>query len=300
MAVASACLILAALSAARAQLPRRPSFPPDIDSSDDTLHHLSSALIFHASFDNGPDADFGSGDRKIYSAPSYKVLQDAKPGIGNPDVVIAKGMGRFGDALQFRKKNTMALFFKAENNLPYGTHDWEGTVSFWLNLSPDRDLEPGYCDPIQLTDKEFNNAAIWTDFTRDDKPRRFRLGVFGDLAAWNPNNIPPEKNDVFNKRTIAISKPPFSRGTWTHVVLTWAGLNSSKGGVAKLYVNGQLKGSAQDIREPFTWNVSQSTIRVGVNYVGLWDELAIFWRALNDREIEHLYRLKNGARSLHG
>jgi hypothetical protein len=295
--------MIAALAAVRAQAPRRPSFPPDIASQDDKLlpirNSVASALTFHASFDNGPDADFGSGDRKIYAAPSYKALQYAIPGIGNRDVVIAKGQGRFGDALEFRKRNTVATFFKAEKNVPYSTRDWSGTVSFWLNLSPDQDLEPGYCDPIQLTDKEYNNAAIWTDFTRDDKPRRFRLGVFGDLMAWNPKNLPPEQNEAFNERTIAIAKPPFTRGSWTHVALTWTGLNSSNGGVARLYLNGRLAGSAKDIREPFTWNLAQSTIRLGVNYVGLWDELSVFGRALEDLEIAYLYGLKNGVRSLH-
>jgi hypothetical protein len=298
LCAAAALFLLVALSGARVQLPRRPSLPPEIGVVEDLLQDLSKALRFHASFDNGPNADFGFGDTKIYTAASYKALQDAKPGIGNPDVVIAKGQGRFGDALQFRKKNTMAVFFRAENNVPYSNRDWNGTVSFWLNLTPDEDLAPGYADPIQVTDKEFNNAAIWTDFTRDDKPRHFRLGVFGDLKVWNPKNLPPEQNADFNSRMIVVTQPPFTRSKWTHVVITWAGLNSKNGGIARLYLNGRPQGSAKDIREPFTWNVVQSTIRLGVNYVGLWDELSVFDRALSDKEVEALYRLKNGVGSL--
>lgn len=260
---------------------------------------LRRALTFHASFDKGADADFGSGDRKIYTGTSFEVREDAKPGIGNPDVVLAKGQGRYGDALQFRRKNTQAIYFRAAGNVPFSQNGWNGTVSFWLNLSPDTDLEPGYSDPIQITDKTYNNAAIWVDFTRDDKPRHFRLGVFGDLKSWNPENLPPEKNPFFDRRTIVVSQPPFTRGQWTQVVITHAGLNTAEGGTAKLYLDGRLQGTAADIREPFTWNVAQATIRIGVNYVGLWDELSVFDRALSAEEVGALYELKGGVASLH-
>jgi len=270
------------------------------DQSNDAVQAgLSRSLTFHASFDKGPDADFGLGDRKIYTAPNYKAQGDAKPGIANPDVVIARGQGRFGDALQFRKKNTMAVFYRAEKNVAYRERDWNGTVSFWMNLSPDEDLAPGYADPIQVTDKEYNNAAIWVDFTRDDKPRHFRLGVFGDLTAWNPKNLPPEQNPDFNNRTIVVTRPPFARGQWTHVVITYERLNTDPGGAARLYLNGRLQGTAKGIREHFTWDVSRSAIRLGVNYVGLYDDVCVFDRALSDQEVEVLHQLKNGAASLH-
>ncbi|MBZ5496331.1 MAG: LamG domain-containing protein [Acidobacteriia bacterium] len=270
-----------------------------IQSSDAVPAGLTKALTFHASFDRGTDADFGAGDRSIYTAPTYKTQGDAKPGIGNPDVGIARGQGRFGDALQFRKKNTMAVFYRAEKNVAYRERDWNGSVSFWLSLSPDEDLAPGYSDPIQITDKEYNNAAIWVDFTRDDKPRHFRLGIFGDLKVWNPGNLPPEQNPDFNSRTIVVTEPPFARGRWTHVVITFTGLNTDPGGTARLYLNGRPQGTAREIREPFTWNFSQATIRLGVNYVGLYDDLSAFNRALSDKEVEVLYQLKNGAAALH-
>jgi hypothetical protein len=270
-----------------------------VQSSGAIQTGLSKALTFHASFDKGPDADFGAGDRGIYTAPTYKTQADAKPGIGNPDVIIARGQGRFGDALQFRKKNTMAVFYRAAKNVIYLERDWNGTLSFWLSLNPDEDLAPGYADPIQVTDKEYNNAAIWVDFTRDDKPRHFRLGVFGDLKVWNPKNLPPEQNPDFNSRTIVDTQPPFARGQWTQVVIAYAGLNTDAGGTARLYLNGRLQGTATEIREPFTWNISQAAIRLGVNYVGLFDDLCAFNRPLSDREVEVLYQLKGGAASLH-
>lgn len=260
---------------------------------------LAKALTFHASFDQGADADFALGDRRIYTAASYKNREEAKPGIGNPDVGIAPGQGRWGAALQFRKKNTHAIYYQAEKNVAYRNQNWGGAVSFWLSLDPDQDLEPGFCDPIQVTDEAYNDAALWVDFTKDDKPRHFRLGVFGDLKVWNPKNLNADQNPDFNRRLITVTTPPFGRGRWTHVVITHAGLSTDAGGVAKLYLNGRLQGAAEGIREPFTWDLSRAAIRVGVNYVGLFDDLAVFNRALSDKEVDALYKLKTGARSLH-
>ena len=37
-----------------------------------------------------------------------------------------------------------------------------------------------------------------------------------------------------------------------------------------------------------------ATIRLGVNYTGLFDELSMYTRALSDAEVEALYRLDGG------
>jgi len=147
-----------------------------------------------------------------------------------------------------------------------------------------------------VTDKAYNDSAIWVDFTKDDKPRHFRLGVFGDLKKWNPTNLPSDKNPAFTSRLITVAKPPFRRGAWTHIVITHTGLGSGKG-VAKLYLDGKLQGTTETIGEPFLWSRSRAAIRLGVNYIGLWDELAIFNRALSDREVAELHWLKGGLAS---
>lgn len=260
---------------------------------------LRKALTFHVSFDRGVDADFAKGDRRIYTAANYKARMEAKPGLDHPDIVIASGQGRYGDALQFRKKNTKAVFYQGKDNVAYQSRNWNGTVSFWLSLDPDRDLEPGFSDPIQVTAEAYNDAALWVDFSRDERPRHFRLGVFGDLKVWNPQNLPSDKNPDFSRRLITVTKPPFGRGQWTHIVITHSALNTEKGGVAKLYLNGKLQGAAEPIREPFTWDVARASIRLGLSYVGLFDELSVFSRELNDKEVEALYRADRGAGALH-
>ena len=271
---------------------------PETESRDPGTAVPAESLTFHASFDNGPEADFASGDPAIYSAPSFNETDQAKPGISVPDVEIVAGAGRFGDALRFSKKNTQALFYKAKDNVAYsGTNDG-GTVSFWLSLDPVVDLEPGYCDPIQVTDAAYNDAAVWVDFT-DKNPRKFRLGVFGDLAVWNPEKLAPDKNPDFEKRLVAVDEPPFRAGQWNHVLVTYSGLNSASGGTAKLYLDGELQGTAKGISEPFTWNADKAALRLGVNYVGLFDDLAVFDRALTGDEVTALHQLADGVASLH-
>ena len=267
---------------------------PDLDPA---LAAIAEALTFHASFDNGADADFGAGERRIHTAPSYEDQYQATPGISSADIEIAAGVGRYGDALRFKKKNTTALFYRARDNVAYSDSDWSGTVSFWLSLDPSVDLEPGFCDPIQVTHAAFNDAALWVDFT-DENPRQFRLGVFGDLEIWNPGNLAPDDNPNFEKRLVVVSSPPFERGKWTHVAITHSGLNTESG-EAKFYIDGEFRGVTQGISEPFTWDLNQAAIRLGINYTGLFDEVSFFRRTLNDTEIRTLHKLEQGVSSLH-
>lgn len=242
---------------------------------------LRPALTFHASFDKSVDADVARGDRRIYSAADYKVQDSAKPGLGDVDAAIEKGAGvGGGDALRFKTKNTRALFFHADKHAALTG----GSLSFWLRLDPQKDLSPGYTDPIQITDKAYNDSAIWVDFTKDDVPRHFRLGVFGSLKAWNPTDIPPDKNPDFLRRLIVVDKPPFTREQWTHIAITWSGLGG-KDGAASLYVGGKLVATRSGIAEPFAWDPARVGIRLGVSYTGLMDEVATFNRPLTAAEV---------------
>jgi hypothetical protein len=248
---------------------------------------LQKALLLYAPFDGRADAVYARGDARIYSAPDYKSLDQAEPGLGRADVEIVAGAGLRRDALRFRSVNRAALFLKASGNTSYSPDGWSGTASFWLRLDPDQDLK-GFTDPIQITDKAYNDACIWVDFTKDDRPRHFRLGVFGNLSAWNADNVPPDKNPAFEKRLVVVRETPFSSKRWTHVAVTWSRIGSESGS-AKLYVDGQLVGTADGIRERFTWEPEKALIRLGVNYAGLLDDLAIYDRPLTGAEVQQLH-----------
>jgi len=266
---------------------------------EDTIAPLAQALTFHASFDNGPDADFALGNATLYTASSYDEQDEAAAGIGSPDIEIVEGSGRFGNALEFKKQNTFAVFYRAEDNVAFSGSNWSGTVSFWLSLEPAEDLEPGFTDPIQITDAAYNDAAIWVDFTGDN-PRQFRLGIFGDLAVWNPDNLSANDFPFFLERLISVDPPPFARGEWTHVAITFTGLGSEDGGTANLYLNGEAQPKTMEgIGEPFTWDMSRAASRLGVNFVGRFDELALFNRPLTPEEVRTLGGMEGGVAALH-
>ncbi|MGK0480471.1 MAG: hypothetical protein ACJAQ3_000434, partial [Planctomycetota bacterium] len=69
------------------------------------------------------------------------------------------------------------------------------------------DLEPGFCDPIQITDTRYDDASTWVDFT-EENPRQFRLGVLGDKESWNPDDVPADENDEMTRRLIPVNAPP--------------------------------------------------------------------------------------------
>jgi hypothetical protein len=265
---------------------------PDRDS-------LRKALALHASFDGQADADFARGDRKIYTASNLQ-RADAKAGLHRADVAIVKGKGKFGDALRFGKNDKAVVFYQADKNMAYRDKDWSGTVSFWLSLDPDKDLEPGYCDPIQITDKKWDDAAFFVDFTKDEKPRHFRLGIYPDFKVWNPKGLKFEQVPVADRPlSEEIVKPPFAAGKWTHVLFTFSGLNTGKpDGAGKLYLDGKPAASISNRTLTFTWEPSRAAIMLGLSYIGLFDDLAIFDRALTAEEVGIVYRLNDGIRSL--
>ena len=248
-------------------------------------------VTFLSTFDETTSADIAQGDGRLFTAENRRGLDNATPGLQDPDVVIAKGRGLIGDALEFKKKKRLITFYMAEKNVVYSTTAWSGSLSFWLQLDPARDLEPGYCDPIQITDSAYNDAAIWVDFTKDN-PRDFRLGIIGDLKSWNPDNTPPDDNPAFEQRLITVPHPPFARTKWTHVLINFSGLNSDRG-KSEFYIDGTLRGSL-DVQDPFTWDEGKARILLGLNYIGLLDEIAIFDRPLNEGEVDALYRAKGG------
>jgi hypothetical protein len=257
---------------------------------------LAAALTFHAGFDGSLDAAFASGNGRMYFAPSYTELDQRSPGAVSDDVAIAAGQGRYGDALHFPVKNTKATFYNAERNVAFSPQDWSGTISFWLSVDPATDLAPGYTDPIQVTDTAYNDNAIWVDFT-DVNPRNFRLGVFGELDAWNPEEIPPNDNPNFLGRLVVVSEPPFAGGIWTHVAIVYESLGRA-GAKATLYLDGVAQGTTPVIEEPFGWDFTTASIRVGVNFIGLMDDLAVFDRPLSAVEIETLRGLEGGVADL--
>jgi hypothetical protein len=261
---------------------------------------LRSALTFHASFDGKTDAAHAAGDPKLYWAPTSKQRQDAKPGLPESgEVQLAPGAGRFGDALRFTMKKSPIVFYRAANNVPYSAADWSGTVSFWLSVDPEGELEPGFCDPVQITPRAWNDAAFFVEFEKRPESIPFRLGVYADLNVWNPQkrrfaDIPMEERPL-----VTVNDPPFSRGKWTHVLFTFERFNTGRpDGMARLYLDGEPHGELSPRQQTFTWDPQQTAIALGLGYIGMIDELSIFNRVLDEGEIRTLHTLEKGVSSL--
>jgi hypothetical protein len=259
------------------------------DTDSQSPDRLQDHVVFLSTFDGTTTAGIAKGDGRLFTAKNGDSIKEAKPGLLDPAVTLAPGKGLVGDALEFKEKERQLIYYQAQGNVAYSKASWSGCVSFWLQLDPAEDLEPGYCDPIQITDSGYNDAAIWVDFTKDN-PRDFRLGIIGDLLAWNPNDVPPDDNPEFERRLVTVTKPPFQRGEWTHVVINFSGFNSEQG-EAQLYIDGEAKGKLR-VTDPFTWEEDQARIMLGLNYIGLFDELAILDRPLSNGEIRKLYEAR--------
>lgn len=268
-----------------------------------TPHHevaLRRSLTFHASFDQGPDADHARGDARLYTADAMNKRDSARPGLhGGTSTVLLPAGGRFGGALRFNQKEAPVVFYRAANNLPYTTNRWSGTVSFWLQADPAGELAEGFCDPLQITPRAWNDGAFFVEFEkRQTIP--FRLGVYADFTVWNPQNRKWEQIPAHEKPLLTIPQPPFAKGKWTHVVFTFENFNTGRSdGVARLYLDGQLQGVLDQRTQTFTWDISKTAVMPGLGYIGSFDDLAIFDRALGAEEVAVLFALPSGVKDLH-
>ena len=229
---------------------------------------LRDALIFHAAFDGAMDATFARGDARIFSAADYDQQAQAVPGYSGEDIEIAVGQGVSGDALRFKKKNVAALFFRGDKNTGFSPSGWSGTISFWLSLDPNVELEPGFCDPIQITDS--GSKAIWVDFDARAEPNEivpsiqtgklFWRTANGTLRSFGTKGVPRTLTDSCDDRLVVVDQPPFASGEWTHIAIAHEASSAPPKAASEdqriartLYLNGVRQGMSDGIAERFQW-----------------------------------------------
>lgn len=270
--------------------------------ADQNQAALADSLTLHASFDNGLDADFARGDGTLYS---YSNAEERKQGgiRGLPEdeaVKVTQGSGRFGNALLFDKKNPIRPFFKDGGNIGYNAEDWSRTVSVWMRLSPDVDLEPGYCDPVQFVGNDGNKGFIFLEFDKDSNPRFFRYAIRPLVDIWDPNRVGWAAIPFEERPMVQVQRAPFSHARWANVVFTLDHVNSkTEEPSGKLYIDGKLQGTIENWDLSFGWEPDSALLVLGAAYVGHLDELSVFDRALSDHEVRALYELPNGVRNLY-
>jgi hypothetical protein len=263
---------------------------------------LRQSLTFHASFDHGPEADFARGDRTLFHAPAIDQRAAAVAGLpSGGEVTLEPRGGRFGTALRFGPSKGPIVFYKAEGNFASPHPGWSGTVSFWLSTDPATELAEGFCDPIQVTSKKWDDAAMFVEFEKRPTGIPFRLGVYADKDVWNPAGRKFEDIPASGRPLAAVAKPPFAAGKWTHVAFVFERFNTGqRDGLATLYLDGKQAGVISPRRQTFTWDSKQAAIMLGLGYIGLMDDLAVFNRALTSDEIRELSALPGGIQELTG
>jgi hypothetical protein len=256
---------------------------------------LNKSLAFHASFDAGLDADFSRGGMACVIRKGKEFV----PCVPNDDIRVVPDAGRFGGALHFPRKGATRPQFSGVNVLGYNNRSWSATVSVWLRLTPDKDLEPGYCDPVQIVGDDSRKGFIFLEWSKDETPRFFRYAIRPLFHIWNPTNV--QWADIpFEKRPmVQVANAPFSRDAWTHVVFTLAGINDKSAKPSgSLYINGKLQGRIEGWDLTFAWDPAHVALVLGAAYVGHMDDLAVFDRALSDAEAAQLSALQGGVGSL--
>lgn len=259
---------------------------------------LAGAMTFFSGFDQGVAADFSLGDGQLYTLISAEGGKVAKAGLLTGDKTrLVRGEGLQGNALKFMDRESPWIFYRAEGHAGYCRSNWSGTVSVWLKVDAGPSLPLGFADPIQLTTRAWNDAAFFVDFNKEGVPRDFRLGVFADLKIWNPSG---GEVDDSKRPLLKVENPPFVGDQWTHVVFTWRDFNSGEGkGEAELFLNGRSRGVIRGWTQQFTWREGEEQrLYLGLNYVGLMDEVSCFNRALSCEEVSFLHRMKSGVELL--
>jgi hypothetical protein len=259
-------------------------------AGSDAAPSLAQALTLQASFDRGFDADFARGDKTCYAQAKELV-----PIKSTDEVRLEPEAGRFGGALHFTKKGNLRPAFKDAGTLGYNAKNWDASVSIWLRLTPDEDLEPGYCDPVQIVGDDSKKGYIFLEWSKDEKPRYFRYAIRPLFHIWNPTNVQWADIPFAKRPMVQVERAPFSRDTWTHVVFTLENVNDkSQPQVGKLYLNGKLQGAIEKWDLTFDWNPERVLLVLGASYVGHLDDLAVFNRAISDGEVKQLFGLKRG------
>ncbi len=264
------------------------------DAKAETHSTLAKALTLHASFDAGLDAEFAKGDKTCYA--QGKGTAKASP---TDEVRLEPDAGRFGGALHFTKKNDFRPAYKDAGTVGYNAENWTTSVSTWLRLTPDEDLEPGYCDPIQIVGDDTKKGYIFLEFSKDETPRYFRYAIRPLFHIWNPTGVTWADIPFEKRPMVQVAKPPFSRDKWTHVVFSLQNVNDkTKRQMGRLHVNGKLQGTIENWDLSFGWDPAQVQLILGASYVGHMDDLAVFNRALTDAEVKHLFELEHGVKDL--
>jgi len=140
---------------------------------------------------------------------------------------------------------------------------------------------------------------MFVEFEKRPAGIPFRLGVYADKSVWNPTDRKFSDIPAAERPLATVENPPFAAGKWTHVVFVFEKFNTGKPeGLATLFLDGTKRGEIASRTQTFTWDSTTASLMLGLGYIGMMDDLAVFDRALTQDEISKLFALKNGVGEL--
>lgn len=263
--------------------------------------NLRKAVTFYVSFDEKLEGDLGRGDLRLWS-----YVNDGKKGkIGrlgyDTKKVSLSPHGKFGGALE--TKGGLAdgafLYFPVAKKLAIPTNGggWGGAVSLWVKADLEKIGDKSMWDPVQITDKNWNDGSFWCDLADGKSPRDLRLGVFPAVPAVPAGQKAPSEKEA-ETIWVRAKASPFRSQTWHHIVLTWSNFDSGKpNGQADCYLDGKLLNRASDRQATMNWNPDKTRMMLGLGLIGQLDDIAVFNRPLTQDEITVIHASPNGLKS---
>ena len=284
--------LLTLVSAAVLSAPLKPDVPPQ----DDELRRLSRFT---------PRSTAGPTPRELpaipnwYRAPSLKQRNEAKPGLPDSGEVALGERGRqVRRRAEVYSEEAPSCVLSWRRQVPFATSNWNGTVSFWLRRSRDRP-RAGLLRSHPDHAADWNDAAFWVDFEKRPESTPFRLGVFADLAVWDPDSRDFEEIPAGERPLVTVAKPPFRAVRWTHVVFTFEHFNTGRpAGWRPSISTVSPRGNCEPATNPYLGSRQSDCGHGARNYIGLFDELAFFNRLLSAPEIQSIHIMERGISSL--
>lgn len=205
------------------------------------------------------------------------------------DAEVTSGWrGKFGEAIEFPTPDS-AIGYQAEGNFPLTKDYNDGTIAMWVRCASGEQPEDRFAELFEVNDGSWNDGAFGLALT-PGQPGRIVFSLYGSapVSATGETVGGPQ-------HLIAYEGIDWATGEWHHIAASWENINTGRrNAVLKLYVDAERQRVSPRFDHVVHWRSPQQTIRVGWGFVGWIDELAIFGKALSERQIRRIFEHPEG------
>ena len=217
---------------------------------------LRKALTFHASFDGktprdarrrGPGAPLGSFAERT-------AAREGGPAPRRRGPACSRCRPVWGRAALHEPEVSRGLLPRRSGTCPM-ILGLGGAVSFWLRVDPQAQLETGFCDPVQITPGRGTTPPFSSSSRSGPGRSRSDSGLMPTSTSGTPRNGSSTTSRWKNGRSSAwrIRRSQATDGpTWCS--RSNVSTRAEPDGVAKLYLDGELRGTLRPRQQTFTWD----------------------------------------------